>query len=78
MVLQPARLADRAIQPRSRDHTAARPHQVPDNYYYAVTINSSLPNDHTVISGRTVYYQISFNHREFFVKASDVLVDDLP
>jgi N-acetyl-anhydromuramyl-L-alanine amidase AmpD len=52
--------------------------QVPDNYYYAVTINSSLPNDHTVISGQTVYYQISFNHREFFVKASDVLVDDLP
>jgi N-acetyl-anhydromuramyl-L-alanine amidase AmpD len=49
--------------------------QVPDDYYYAKTINSSLPDDHTVISGQTGYYQISFNHREFFVKASDVLVD---
>jgi N-acetyl-anhydromuramyl-L-alanine amidase AmpD len=51
--------------------------QVPDDYYYAVTVNSSLPDDHTVIHGQTVYYQISFNHREFFVKASDVLVDRL-
>ena len=48
--------------------------QVPDDYYYAVTINSSLPDDHTVILGQTVYYQISYNHREFYVNAADVRV----
>jgi len=48
--------------------------QVPDEYYYAVTIDSSLPDDHTVIPGQTVYYQISYNHREFYVKAADVQV----
>ncbi len=48
--------------------------QVPDDYYYAVTINSSLPDDHTVILGQTVYYQISYNHREFYLNAADVRV----
>jgi N-acetylmuramoyl-L-alanine amidase len=51
---------------------------VPTDYYYAATINSSLPDDHTVIIGKTAYYQISFNHRKFFVKAKDVMVKNLP
>jgi hypothetical protein len=51
---------------------------VPTDYYYAATINSSLPDDHTVIIGKTAYYQISFNHRKFFVKANDVIVKNLP
>ncbi len=46
---------------------------VPDDYYYAATYNSSKPDDHTVISGKTVYYQIIFNHRLFYVKANDVV-----
>jgi N-acetylmuramoyl-L-alanine amidase-like protein len=50
---------------------------VPTDYYYAATINSSLPDDHTVIVGKTAYYQISFNHRKFFVKATDVTVKNL-
>ena len=48
--------------------------RVPDDYYYAATIDSSLPDDHTVIPGQTVYYQISYNHREFYVNADDVQV----
>ncbi len=47
---------------------------VPDDYYYAVTFNSSAPDDHTVIKGKTLYYQISYNHRLFYVKAADVVV----
>ena len=50
---------------------------VPTDYYYAATINSSLPDDHTVIIGTTAYYQISFNHRKFFVKAKDVTIKNL-
>jgi len=50
---------------------------VPTDYYYAATINSSLPDDHTIIIGKTAYYQISFNHRKFFVKAKDVTVKNL-
>jgi hypothetical protein len=48
--------------------------RVPDDYYYAVTADSSLPHDHTVIRDRTGYYQIIFNHRLCYVKAADVLV----
>ena len=50
---------------------------VPTDYYYAATIDSSLPDDHTVIIGKTAYDQISFNHRKFFVRASDVSVKNL-
>jgi N-acetyl-anhydromuramyl-L-alanine amidase AmpD len=50
---------------------------VPDDYYYAVTFNSSKPDDHTVITGQTRYYQIVYNHRLFYVKAADVNVEHL-
>jgi N-acetyl-anhydromuramyl-L-alanine amidase AmpD len=50
---------------------------VPTDYYYAATINSSLPDDHTIIIGGTTYDQISFNHRKFFVRASDVTIKNL-
>ncbi len=46
---------------------------VTTDYYYAPTINSSRPHDHTVIIGATKYDQISFNHRKFFVRAGDVI-----
>lgn len=41
-------------------------------YYYAPTIDSSLPMDHTVVRGKTLYYEIQFGHRVAYVKASDV------
>ena len=51
---------------------------VPTDYYYAATINSSLPDDHTIIIGKTAYDQISFNHRKFFVQAKGVTIKNLP
>ncbi len=50
---------------------------VPTDYYYAATIDSSRPDDHTIIIGKTAYDQISYNHRKFFVRASDVSVKNL-
>ena len=50
---------------------------IPTDYYYAPTIDSSLPDDHTVIIGKTVYYQIGLNHRVFYVRATDVVVQSL-
>jgi len=50
---------------------------VPDDYYYAVTFDASLPDDHTVIHGQTRYYQIILNHRLFYVNADDVVVEHL-
>ncbi|HLX48450.1 MAG TPA: N-acetylmuramoyl-L-alanine amidase [Streptosporangiaceae bacterium] len=50
---------------------------VPDDYYYAVTFDSSMPDDHTVIRGKTLYYQIIYNHRLCYVKAADVVVSYL-
>lgn len=50
---------------------------VPDDFYYAVTYNSSKPDDHTVITGKTKYYEITYNHRFFYVKAADVRLEHL-
>lgn len=46
------------------------------NFYYAKTFDSSLPGDHTVVTGQDKYYEIWFGHRIFFVRAADVVVDD--
>jgi hypothetical protein len=42
------------------------------DYYYAKTYDSSLPGDHTVVTGRDRYYQIWFGHRIAYVRAADV------
>lgn len=46
----------------------------PTDYYYAQTINSSLPDDHTDVPGHTRYLEIQLGHRVAFVRASDVRV----
>ena len=46
------------------------------NFYYAKTFDSSLPDDHTVVTGQDKYYEIWFGHRMFFVRAADVVVND--
>jgi N-acetyl-anhydromuramyl-L-alanine amidase AmpD len=51
--------------------------RVPDDYYYAVTYNSSKPDDHTVVTGKTPYYQVVLNHRLYYVKAADVVLEHL-
>lgn len=47
--------------------------KVRSDYYYAPTFTTN-PNDHKMIVGKDEYYQIYFNHRYAFVKASDVEV----
>lgn len=43
------------------------------DYYYAPTYAPELAgSDHVVVKGQTEYYQIWYNHRFAFVKASDV------
>jgi N-acetyl-anhydromuramyl-L-alanine amidase AmpD len=43
------------------------------DYYYAPTYAPTLEgSDHVVVAGQTEYYQIFYNHRFIFVKASDV------
>ncbi|HYK31397.1 MAG TPA: N-acetylmuramoyl-L-alanine amidase [Streptosporangiaceae bacterium] len=51
---------------------------VTTDFYYAKTFNSSLVDDHTIVIGATPYYQISYNHRKFYVQASQVTVQTLP
>ena len=51
---------------------------VTTDFYYAKTFNSSLPDDHTIVIGTTPYYQISYNHRKFYVQASQVTVETVP
>ena len=50
---------------------------VPDDFYYAVTVDNSAPDDHTVVTGKTPYYQIELNHRLYYVNANDVVVKHL-
>jgi hypothetical protein len=45
---------------------------VPTDYYYAKTIDNSLPGDHTDVVGKDKYLQIQLGHRIAYVKASDV------
>ncbi len=45
---------------------------VQPRYYWAWTIDSSLPDDHTVIAGHDTYVEIQYNERIAFVKRSDV------
>ncbi len=44
------------------------------NYYYAKTFDSSLPGDHTVVTGQDKYDEIWFGHRMFYVRAADISV----
>jgi hypothetical protein len=47
---------------------------VSTDYYYAPTIDSSLPYDHTVVHGKTRYLEIQYGHRVGYVLASDVRI----
>lgn len=45
---------------------------VPTDYYYAKSIDGSVPGDKTVIRGEQVYYQVWVGHRLGYVKAEQV------
>ena len=47
---------------------------VPTDYYYAKSIDGSVPGDKTVIRGEERYYQVWVGHRLGYVKADDVRV----
>jgi hypothetical protein len=44
------------------------------DYYYAKTVDSSLPDDHTVVSGTDRYYEIQLGYRVAYVRSADVMV----
>lgn len=46
--------------------------QLPTDFYFAWTHDSSLPYDHTVFKGSTKYVSIQYNGRIAFVKKADV------
>ncbi|MFF8713179.1 N-acetylmuramoyl-L-alanine amidase [Streptomyces sp. NPDC015184] len=46
--------------------------EAPTGYFYAPTIDSSAPFDHTYFSGGEKYVTVQIGHRIAFVKASDV------
>ncbi len=48
--------------------------RVTTDYYYAPTIDASMPGDHTVVRGQDRYYEIQFGHRIAFVRTSDVRI----
>ncbi|MDQ3307335.1 MAG: N-acetylmuramoyl-L-alanine amidase, partial [Actinomycetota bacterium] len=47
---------------------------VPTDYYYAKSIDGSVPDDKTVIRGEERYYEVWVGHRLGFVKADQVRV----
>lgn len=49
---------------------------VSTDYYYAKSIDSSIPHDHTVVPGTDRYYRIQLGHRIGYVKAADVRLYD--
>ncbi len=73
----PATVPDQTLNPlytMSAGQKYATSGTVPTDYFYDATINFSLPDDHIIVRGQDVYYRITFNHREAYVKATDVTV----
>jgi N-acetyl-anhydromuramyl-L-alanine amidase AmpD len=59
--------------PAGQVYVAGAP--VAGDYFYAKTIDASLPGEQTLVHGQDLYYPIQFNHRHAFVKVSDVQHD---
>lgn len=45
---------------------------VKNDFYYAWSVNDSLPYDHTVFTGQTKYSLIEYGSRQYFVKQSGI------
>jgi hypothetical protein len=69
----PANIPVQAVTPLQYTFSAGERYslgQVTDSeYYWAVTFD---PTNHTVVRGKTRYYQIQFGHRVMFVNTDDV------
>jgi hypothetical protein len=74
----PAQIPAQAVVPLQYTIAAGQAYvtagPVPTDYYYAKTIDSSLPLDHTTVVGHDRYYQIQIGHRIGYVRAADVVV----
>ncbi|HSW66099.1 MAG TPA: N-acetylmuramoyl-L-alanine amidase [Bacillota bacterium] len=46
--------------------------KLPTDYFHDATVDYSQPHDHEIIIGQEKYYQITYNQRIAYVKASDV------
>ncbi|HEV7454219.1 MAG TPA: N-acetylmuramoyl-L-alanine amidase [Candidatus Saccharimonadales bacterium] len=75
----PATIPDQSLTPLytfPAGQTYTTTGKVPTDYFYDATINFSKPDDHMIVKGNEVYYQITFNHKQAYVKASDVQIKD--
>ncbi|MDQ6875388.1 MAG: N-acetylmuramoyl-L-alanine amidase [Actinomycetota bacterium] len=74
----PADIAPQTVVPIEYTITAGQRYVLGDrvtaDYYYAKSIDDSIPDDHTVVRGTDRYYQIQLGHRIAFVRASDVVL----
>jgi len=74
----PAAIPSRAVTPLPYTIQSGQSYVLggptPTDYYYAQTIDSSLPDDHTDVPGGTRYLEIQLGHRIAFVRAADVRV----
>jgi hypothetical protein len=71
----PATVPDQTLTPlymMPAGQTYTMTGKVPTDYFYDATVDFSLPDDHIIVKGNDVYYQITYNHKQAFVKASDV------
>ncbi|MFD1824475.1 MULTISPECIES: N-acetylmuramoyl-L-alanine amidase [Mumia] len=49
---------------------------VETDYYYAQSFDGSIPDDRTDVKGALRYYQLWYTHKQVFVQADDVVLDD--
>jgi N-acetyl-anhydromuramyl-L-alanine amidase AmpD len=49
---------------------------VETDYYYAKSFDGSIPDDRTDVKGALRYYQLWYAHKQLFVQADDVVLDD--
>jgi hypothetical protein len=71
----PSTIPDQTLTPLYQmpaDQTYATSGKVPTDYFYDATIDFSLPDDHMIVKGNEKYFQITYNHKQAYVKAADV------
>ncbi|MEP7022161.1 MAG: peptidoglycan recognition family protein [Pseudonocardiales bacterium] len=61
--------------PAGQRYVLAERHPVRADYYYAKTIDNSIPFDHSDFEGSDLYYLIYFGHRIAYVRAADVVLN---
>jgi N-acetyl-anhydromuramyl-L-alanine amidase AmpD len=76
----PATVPDQTLTPLYQmpaGQTYTTSGKVPTDYFYDATIDFSKPDDHMIVRGNEKYVQITYNHKQAYVKAADVDIKDL-